>query len=212
MHIGNQKLTTMDSTSKLQDSAVEIGRDSGFLSGAITTESDLGASACDLEASCSSSKSLTRRDSGLDVSDHFSQLNISTEEPKTLLPSKLRDPSEYPNWEHFYTPDEDGDTQLHIAVMQGHTDAAFTLISLVPHPSILDFQNDECQTALHLAVMTKQSRVARRLVAAGARVDMRDRQGNCPLHIAALNGDLDCVQALSMALAAHELERSEEVV
>lgn len=66
---------------------------------------------------------------------------------------------------------------------------------------------DECQTALHLAVMTKQSRVARRLVAAGARVDMRDRQGNCPLHIAALNGDLDCVQALSMALAAHELEQ-----
>lgn len=55
--------------------------------------------------------------------------------------------------------------------------------------------------------MTKQSRVARRLVAAGARVDMRDRQGNCPLHIAAMNGDLDCVQALSMALAAHELEQ-----
>ncbi|CAG7826715.1 unnamed protein product [Allacma fusca] len=208
MHIGTQKLTTMESSNKLQESGV-IGQDSGFLSGAITTESDLGASACDLEASCSSSKSFHRRDSGLDMSDHFSQLNISTEEPKTLIPSatKLRDSNEYPPWEPFFTPDEDGDTQLHIAIMQGNTEAAFTLISIVPHPSILDFQNDDCQTALHLAVLTKQSRVTRRLVAAGARVDMRDREGNCPLHIAALQGDIDCVQALSMALSATELEQ-----
>jgi ankyrin only family protein len=88
--------------------------------------------------------------------------------------------------------------------MEGLIDGVFTLISLVPHPSILDFQNDACQTALHLAVLTKQPRLARRLVAAGARVDMRDRFGNTPLHLAAASGDLGSVQALTMALSANE--------
>ena len=60
---------------------------------------------------------------------------------------------------------------------------------------------------MHLAILTKQPRVARCLVAAGARVDMRDRQGNCPIHIAAQQGDLDSVQALSMALSATELQQ-----
>ena len=91
--------------------------------------------------------------------------------------------------------------------MEGFIEGVFTLISLVPHPSILDFQNDASQTPLHLAVLTKQPRVARRLVAAGARVDMRDRFGNTPLHLAAASGDLGSVQALTLALSANESEQ-----
>jgi len=88
--------------------------------------------------------------------------------------------------------------------VEGLVEGVFTLISLIPHPSVLDFQNDAAQTALHLAVLKKQPRVVRRLVATGARVDMRDRFGNTPLHLAAASGDLGSVQALTMALAAHE--------
>jgi ankyrin only family protein len=209
MHIGNLRMSSEEQTNKLLESG-EIGRDSGFLSGACTTESDLSqTSACDLGASAScSSTSYHRLDSGVDVSDHLSQLNIS-EETKTItvLPHKLGDPSELPPWEYFFAPDQDGDTQLHIGVMEGYVEEVFTLIALVPHPSILDFQNDLCQTALHVAVLSKHPRIARRLVAAGARVDMRDRNGNTPLHLACQIGDIGCVQALTMALSAVETQQ-----
>jgi len=161
--------------------------DSGFLSGVCTTESDLSSTTGEYQ----------RLDSGVDVSEQLSlsQLKISD-----------IDKEDYPPWEYFFTPDADGDTQLHIGVMEGFTDAVITLLSLVPHPSILDFQNDMCQTALHLSILTKQPRIARRLVTAGARVDMRDKHGNTPLHLAAQLGDLPCVQALTMALSAAELQ------
>lgn len=196
------------------------------------------------------SKSYCRLDSGVDVSDNLSQLNLSESQDAIVMKSSMmssgilseRDednqlmmtsgssgvgggsgmgvsgssshqPStmmmfksleEYPPWEYFFTPDEDGDTQLHVAVMQGYTEAVCSLISLVPHPSVLDFQNDLCQTALHVAVLASQPSLARRLVAAGARVDMRDRNGNTPLHLACMQGDMDSLKALTNALAVVE--------
>lgn len=194
------------------------------------------------------SKSYCRLDSGVDVSDNLSQLNLSESQDAIVMKSSMmssgilseRDednqlmmtsassgggmgvsgssanisqPStmmmfksleEYPPWEYFFTPDEDGDTQLHVAVMQGYTEAVCSLISLVPHPSVLDFQNDLCQTALHVAVLASQPSLARRLVAAGARVDMRDRNGNTPLHLACMQGDMESLKALTTALAVVE--------
>lgn len=196
-----------------------------------------------------SSKSYCRLDSGVDVSDNLSQLNLSESQDPIVMRSSMmssgilseRDedshhqllmtssitssgsggvvggvsgasgsrpmkgfPTEFPPWEYFFTPDEDGDTQLHVAVMQGYTDIVSSLISLVPHPSVLDFQNDLCQTALHVAVLASQAKLARMLVAAGARVDMRDRNGNTPVHLACIQGDLESLKALTTALAVVE--------
>jgi len=197
-----------------------VSRDSAMFSASCLTESEI-----DISSSTSSSShnlqnnplsSYHRLDSGVDVAEGFSGLNISCSsipEERTIsvsVPGKgelsLLDTNEYPPWEQFFLPDEDGDTQLHIGIVEGYMDGVFTLISLVPHPSILDFQNDACQTALHLAVLTKQPRVVRRLVVAGARVDMRDRFGNTPLHLAAASGDLGSVNALTLALTASETE------
>ncbi|ODN05603.1 NF-kappa-B inhibitor cactus [Orchesella cincta] len=182
------------------------------------------------------SKSYNRLDSGVDVSDNLSQLNLSeSQDPMNVMKSSMmssgilsekdeqehvsghhsgsssnisgnpfKSLGEYPPWEYFFTPDEDGDTQLHVAVMQGYTEGVCFLISMVPHPSVLDFQNDLCQTALHVAVLAGQPKLARRLVAAGARVDMRDRNGNTPLHLACTQGDMESLQALTTALAVLE--------
>jgi ankyrin only family protein len=191
----SEEMSSSEKDYDKQGSPHHCHTDSGFLSEhfGCTTESDLSA------APTSSSGDVYKRlDSGVDVSEHLSlsQLKISNEIDK----------EEYPPWEYFFTPDADGDTQLHIGVMEGFTDAVHTLLSLIPHPSILDFQNDMCQTALHLSIITKQPRIARRLVTAGARVDMRDKHGNTPLHLAAQLGDLSCVQALTMALSVAELQ------
>ena len=57
-------------------------------------------------------------------------------------------------------------------------------------PVILDIKNKVSQTPLHLATLTNQVRVARRLVVGGADVESRDRFGNTPLHIACREGYL----------------------
>jgi len=81
-----------------------------------------------------------------------------------------------------------------------------TLIKLAPHPSVLDFQNDASLAPLHLAVLTRQPGTVRQLVLAGARTDMRDRNGNLPLHLAAASGDLESVQALTRAIQRTEFQ------
>lgn len=108
-------------------------------------------------------------------------------------------------WESFFVPDDEGDTYLHIAIMQGFIEVVFSLVSMVPDPAPLDTTNDLCQSPLHLAVLTGQARIVRRLVVAGARLDVRDHQGNTPLHLAALIGHLDCLHALTLAVALPEL-------
>jgi len=190
----------MDQRSKCLDSSEFVGGDSGFLSGSCATESEI-------DVGTGSSTSYHRLDSGVDLGLSVSGLSLGPDPQVIPIPSNPKevDHKEYADWHQYFYPDEDGDTQLHIAIVEGFVEGVFTLISLVPHPSVLDFQNDAAQTALHIAVLTKQPRVARRLVAAGAKVDMRDRFGNTPLHLAAASGDLGSVQALTTALATHEV-------
>jgi NF-kappa-B inhibitor alpha len=87
--------------------------------------------------------------------------------------------------------------QLHISIIQGFIEAAFFLVSMVPHPCLLNILNDDAQAALHLAVLTQQPRIVRRLVLAGADLTVRNFRGNTPLHLACISGDIYCVKALT---------------
>lgn len=52
------------------------------------------------------------------------------------------------------------------------------------------------QTPLHLAVLTEQPLVVKKLLMLGAKVDIGDRHGNTPLHLASIKGYMYCAQEL----------------
>ncbi|EZA60965.1 hypothetical protein DMN91_005316 [Ooceraea biroi] len=111
------------------------------------------------------------------------------------------------NWQLYYTQNDDGDTQLHIAIIQGFEKIALSLISVAPHSCLLNVMNDEWQSPLHLAVLTQQPRIVRRLILAGADPSLRNFRGNTALHLACANGDLACTKALTDPLTS--MERNE---
>ncbi|XP_055541349.1 NF-kappa-B inhibitor cactus isoform X2 [Wyeomyia smithii] len=102
---------------------------------------------------------------------------------------------------------EDGDTYLHLAVIHEATDLVWKLLQVAPQ-YWLDMQNDFGQTPLHLSVLTAQPRIVRRLVMAGAKLGIRDIEGNTPLHLACLHNHTDCAQQLLTPLTLHELSQS----
>ncbi|KAJ8874897.1 hypothetical protein PR048_022787 [Dryococelus australis] len=50
-------------------------------------------------------------------------------------------PSQQP-WELYFQQDEDGDTQLHIAIIRGFIEVVESLVQMVPHPCFLDISNN----------------------------------------------------------------------
>ncbi|KAK3595539.1 hypothetical protein CHS0354_021644 [Potamilus streckersoni] len=104
------------------------------------------------------------------------------------------------------TKDEDGDTELHNFIIQLLNDYALTLISLIGDPEYLNIRNNLAQTPLHLAVITKQSNVVRRLMTAGAEIDCHDHKGNTPLHIAACEGYFEIAHVLLTPISEDELK------
>ncbi|KAL3878641.1 hypothetical protein ACJMK2_030972 [Sinanodonta woodiana] len=90
----------------------------------------------------------------------------------------------------------DGDTLLNIYIINQEHQCAYWLINLVPCPECLNLTNNLFQSPLHLAVLTNQPRLVRRLVVGGAIVELRDRNGDTPLHIACRKGYVDIVEAL----------------
>lgn len=109
----------------------------------------------------------------------------------------------------FFDTDSDGDCQLHLAVAEGVTEVVFALIRLAPHPAYLDIQNKELYAPLHIAVLVNQPRLVRRLVVAGATTDIRDREGNTPLHLAAKRGFKECAAALLSPISTPELREAD---
>ena len=128
-----------------------------------------------------------------------------TEVPPTVGESQsIREPdSEYLE---LYEPDQDGDSQLHLAIASGYEKAVFALIRLAPHPGYLNLQNNELYAPLHIAVLTNQPSLVRRLVVAGAGTCIRDQEGNTPLHLASKRGHLQCAEALLRPISAEESE------
>lgn len=95
-------------------------------------------------------------------------------------------------------------SQLHIAIIHEIERIIPTLIRLAPVPWWLDIQNDDEQTPLHLAVMTRQASVVRRLLIFGASAMIRDGNGNTPLHAACEMGDLNSVKEILRPITAPE--------
>lgn len=95
--------------------------------------------------------------------------------------------------------DEDGDTALHIAVVQGELAVVYKLIQLLiwAHRDI-DIYNNLWQTPLHLAVITQQANMVEALLRAGADPAALDRNGQTALHLCCEYDQLDC---LSVALS-----------
>lgn len=178
-------------------------------------------------------KSFMRLDSGVDVglNEQFSHLNLKNTSLNNLnVTSKLQqDSTKYTNvnvvprsdvtstqlssdqpcqpcfaWEKYFMQDEDGDTQLHLAIIHGFIEVVYSLIRMAPHPCFLDILNDLRQCPLHLAVLTRQARIVRRLVVAGASVDQRDGNGDTPLHLASRIGDTASARALLEPLTTQE--------
>ncbi|XP_033336893.1 NF-kappa-B inhibitor cactus [Megalopta genalis] len=108
------------------------------------------------------------------------------------------------DWQIYYTQDDDGDTQLHIAIVQGFLEAAFSLIRMAPHCCLLNILNDDGQSPLHLAVLTRQPRIVRRLILAGANPSLRNFRGNTALHLACATSDLASAMALTDSLTPLE--------
>lgn len=96
----------------------------------------------------------------------------------------------------LFEGDKDGDNILHLTIISGRTAYSRLLINLAPEYNCLSFSNNLRQTPLHLAVLTRQPDIVRRLVCAGAAVLAQDVQGNTPLHIACALGDEQTVRHL----------------
>ena len=95
-----------------------------------------------------------------------------------------------------YGQDKDGDTLLHIAIIILAVDLAFYFINRSPCFTWLDIQNKMLQTPLHLAVLTNQVSLVRRLVVAGADTESRDKGGNMAIHLACRDNLLNVLRAL----------------
>uniref|UniRef100_A0A7N9D1N8 BCL3 transcription coactivator n=1 Tax=Macaca fascicularis TaxID=9541 RepID=A0A7N9D1N8_MACFA len=93
--------------------------------------------------------------------------------------------------------DEDGDTPLHIAVVQGNLPAVHRLVNLFQQGGReLDIYNNLRQTPLHLAVITTLPSVVRLLVTAGASPMALDRHGQTAAHLACEHRSPTCLRAL----------------
>ncbi|KAM6154743.1 LOW QUALITY PROTEIN: B-cell lymphoma 3 protein [Erethizon dorsatum] len=93
--------------------------------------------------------------------------------------------------------DEDGDTPLHIAVVQDNLPAVHRLVTLFQHAGReLDVYNNLRQTPLHLAVITTLPSMVQLLVTAGASPMALDRHGQTAAHLACEHRSPTCLQAL----------------
>ncbi|XP_052569773.1 LOW QUALITY PROTEIN: B-cell lymphoma 3 protein [Peromyscus californicus insignis] len=93
--------------------------------------------------------------------------------------------------------DEDGDTPLHIAVVQDNMAVALRLVLLFQQGGReLDVHNNLQQTPLHLAVITTLPEMVRLLVTAGASPMALDRHGQTAAHLACEHRSPSCLQAL----------------
>jgi len=190
--------------------------DSGFLSGVSLCEE----SATDIDCHSESNRKTQQQssemkiksapncsDSGLSLD--YSHSDLQSNNLSSSPTSKIQNDNRRRITLHdLLRPDEDGDMPLHLAVIQGFIEVVFSLVRILPDPRFLEIPNKKLQTPLHLAVLTNQAPLVRRLVVGGASVLLRDRFGNTPLHLACRDGALDCAKALLFPVSQEERRRA----
>ncbi|XP_076593713.1 B-cell lymphoma 3 protein homolog [Chaetodon auriga] len=93
--------------------------------------------------------------------------------------------------------DEDGDTALHIAVVQGKLTIVYKLIQLLQWARrSLDIYNNLRQTPLHLAVITQQAAMVEALLREGADPAALDRNGQTAIHLCCEYNQRDCLSVV----------------
>ncbi|XP_073703921.1 uncharacterized protein bcl3 [Garra rufa] len=93
--------------------------------------------------------------------------------------------------------DEDGDTPLHIAVVQENFQLVNWLIEIYRRGrKDLDVVNNLRQTPLHLAVITHQSILVKALLDAGADPGALDRNGQTALHLCCEHQEANCLSVI----------------
>ena len=80
-----------------------------------------------------------------------------------------------------------GEAAIHLAVMRGHT----TIIERLCDVGADINQDLQQQTPLHLAIANNKIKTAIQLIEKGVRLDVPDKDGNVPLHLAADMGFVD---------------------
>jgi ankyrin repeat protein len=123
--------------------------------------------------------------------------NISSVGTSVEIPEQER-PIRSDQISYLFTQDEDGDTQLHLAIiLNSDSRLAEKIIELCPHANLLNVKNDLLQSPLHLAVITNKPRIVRCLISHGASVASFDHNGDTPLHLACRLGYSECILALT---------------
>ncbi|XP_072535821.1 uncharacterized protein bcl3 [Salminus brasiliensis] len=92
--------------------------------------------------------------------------------------------------------DEDGDTALHIAVVQGKAVVSRLIQIFCRGHKDLDTYNNLRQTPLHLAVITHQPLVVQALLRGGADPGALDRNGQNTLHLCCEHSQDDCLSTI----------------
>ncbi|KAL0985046.1 hypothetical protein UPYG_G00152230 [Umbra pygmaea] len=93
--------------------------------------------------------------------------------------------------------DDDGDTALHIAVVQGQEDLVHRMIHLLGlAKKEVDIFNNLRQTPLHLAVITHQPQLVKALLCAGADPGSLDRNGQTAVHLCCEHGQQACLSVV----------------
>merc|ERR1711936_81598 len=224
IHHGEDHIVTDDCATLSRAPAFQVNQhpisysrcDSGFNSGLDSSQ----LQKLDFEPSQTSGKtpSYNRVDSG--IYSQFSSMTINessngarAENPLTEASHKSgesQDSSKPDTTDYIelYEPDQDGDSQLHLAIASGYQEVVFAMVRLAPHPDYLNLQNNELYAPLHIAVLTNQPVLVRRLVVAGAKTSIRDQEGNTPLHLASKRGHLQCAEAILRPISAEESQAS----
>ncbi|KAG1964711.1 nuclear factor of kappa light polypeptide gene enhancer in B-cells inhibitor, alpha a [Pimephales promelas] len=143
-----------------------------------------------------------RVDSGVDSLKEDEYRKIVEEMENLSLPNASANPKGMCEpWTEEVT--EDGDTYLHLAIIHEAEDYAIQIIKQCQNDPFLNRQNNQRQTALHLAVITEQPHMVDRLLKAGCDPRLVDQSGNTALHIACKRGSLSCFSVLTQIQTQH---------